>query len=314
LEEYLAVVDVSYLSEDAQEARWNEVQTFRENYIAQCMNDEGFDYIPYPLPWSGGSMSGLSPSVLDDREWVEEFGYGIIHLPPEESSEPPPDPNAAYVSGLAGAERLAYYLTLQGPDGWQPGGGEAPPANPDDYGAGCYGEAIQAWDAEHPERNLSSVEQFQPLFEEIWAFQASHGENGGIVVSPPEGTTVADQASADELARIDAEWASCMAEANSPGLATPQDARAAFYNEYVEPFLAAWDNPNRNPSFDTDPEWAALLEPEIAQALDDLACRESVNYAQRQRDVQWALEAQFVADHQSELDALKAAAEQGGTH
>ncbi len=55
---------------------------------------------------------------------------------------------------------------------------------------------------------------------------------------------------------------------------------------------------------------AALGEEEVELALADLGCREETDYRQKAQDIQFELEEQFIADHESELEALRAAAEQ----
>ena len=46
-------------------------------------------------------------------------------------------------------------------------------------------------------------------------------------------------------------------------------------------------------------------------ALADLECREKTGFRAAYAEIQFALEEEFIADHKAELDALKAAAEQG---
>ena len=112
------------------------------------------------------------------------------------------------------------------------------------------------------------------------------------------------------MVELDAAWSACMEAAGHGGFATQVDAQNSIYDqqnklyedaapaegeEYVEPDPAAMD---------------ALGEQEVELALADLDCREETDYRQQAQDIQFELEERFIADHESELEALRAAAEQ----
>ncbi|GHE13439.1 hypothetical protein [Klenkia taihuensis] len=152
--------------------------------------------------------------------------------------------------------------------------------------SGCYGVAQhEVYEAE----DLAQSEEFAPLFEAMDEFWTNSAE------SP-------------EMSALDGEWAACMDAAGHSGFAQQYDAQNSIYDaqnelyeaggegeEYVEPDQAAMD---------------ALGEREVELALADLDCRVETDYRDRQTDIQNELEQQFVDDHRTELEALRAAAEQ----
>src|SRR5690606_29006782 len=58
-----------------------------QEFIAACMKDEGFEYYPvihdagisFPLPIPDEGAENLWEP--DKREWVAEYGYGIVNNP-----------------------------------------------------------------------------------------------------------------------------------------------------------------------------------------------------------------------------------------
>lgn len=305
LSKYLSGLFSGGLSPDAtpeeQQQYWNEQQRKTEELVAQCMTEQGFEYVPNnpsiesPIPVD----SGEDVWRPDDRDWVEKYGYGAVNNPWQdqggENPEPvpmptaPADPNQEYVESLTEAEQQAYYEALYGkPQEPEPG---EDVVEYDWRDGGCYGYANHEVNGDNPWEQ----EENKPILDAIQKFYET------MQNSP-------------EFAKLDADWAACMAEAGYGGFAKQMDAQDSIYqliNKYWE--NAPQGDGEQNPDFGTmkDPEYAKIADQELPLALADLTCREKTDYRQQQLRIQFAAEEQFIADHKEELDALKARAEQG---
>lgn len=282
------------LSEEEQQKRFEEQNKKSEDLVAACMTEQGFEYVPNIVSGSVMSSSGEEWQP-EDREWVSQYGYGIINYPgrdtPVEPEQSSPDPNAAYVESLSPSEQAAFYEALYGP---QPTEEELQAMN-DETGdggtyeydwttAGCSGAAQHETAGADPLQG----EEFKTLSDSLNAFWM-------------------DMGTGPEFAAVDSEWVACMDEAGQPGFTTQSDAS----NSISEKYNAFWESASGTEGVSPDsPEVKELGEQEIALALVDLECREKVNYLDRRQEAQFAAEEKFVADHKSELEALKAAAEQ----
>ena len=307
LQKYLSVIFSGGVSPDAtpeeQEQFWAEQQRKIEEHVAQCMTEQGFEYVPNnpvgpsrPMPIEDGENKWRP----DDRDWVEKYGYGAVNNPWQEEGENPEppmpeepmpvDPNEEYINSLSEAEREAFYEALHGkPQEWVEG--EEPPQWDWTQG-GCYGAA------QHEIVGESAWEQKEnkPIIEAIQKFYETVGNDPAF-------------------AQLDAEWSSCMTEKGFPGFSQQMDAQDSIYqliNKY-------WENIPEQPDGEWDPKLGTVQDPEFAKiadtelplALADLECREKTDYRQQQLKIQFAAEEQFIADHREELDAMKARAEQG---
>ena len=303
LSKYLESVFSGGLGPDATDQErqeyYNEQNRKTEELVAQCMTKQGFEYVPNT---QNGSITINSDTDdmwrPDDRDWVEKWGYGAVNnpwreqeeTPGPEATEPPPDPNQAYIDSLSEAEREAFYEALWGKQEVDP---DADPDAPQEWSwenGGCYGWAQHEVQGDNPweqEENKPIIDALQKFWENLTKLP--------------------------EQAKLDAEWAACMTEANYPGFKTQNDAQQSIFdltNKYWENMPQ--DGEETPPDFGTpkDPEFAKIAEQEIPLALADLGCREKTNYRQQQLRIQFAAEEQFIADHKEELDALKARAEQ----
>lgn len=241
-----------------------------QEYVATCMQKQGFEYVPSV----GEGFVEVSPEDWrpDDRSWVSQYGYGIVKAPGRDEqlpSEPAADPNADYLASLSESERSAYEDVLYGALQVDPGDWQS-----DD--AGCFGWAqrqlgISTFD-------LWETAEWQTLFEKT-------GELNRSVNEHPVVRGVHD------------DWSACMADA---GLVfeKPADASSPIYEALDEYHATSSDRGS------TDPALAAIAEREVEIALVDLDCRESTDYEDRVRPIRWELEAQFVAEHQDEIDAV----------
>lgn len=284
LSEYLSAMWGGDLSEKEQQARFDKENKDREELVAQCMADEGFEYIPN-IQSSTFTTSG-DEWKPDDREWVAQYGYGMVNFPGRDQPVPDDqvwtDPNGDYVNSLSESEQQAYYETLNGPPIPEDQMNEDGSYEYDWTQAGCYGWAQN----EVAQKNPAQSDEFKPLMTALDEFWTSTQES-------------------DAFDEVNAAWSSCMADAGYAGYEAQMDAQTAFSDE-----LNAYYE-NQTEWVEDDPELAALGEREIEVALADLDCREKTDFRAEYAKVQFALEEQFIADNRAELEALKAAAEQG---
>jgi hypothetical protein len=81
-----------------------------EGTIAQCMKNEGFDYIPIDPLAQRAALVGSSR--LSDQDFLKQFGYGISTL--WGHGNPQADPNQRLRATLGPADRRAYDRALWG--------------------------------------------------------------------------------------------------------------------------------------------------------------------------------------------------------
>ncbi|WP_019180584.1 hypothetical protein [Microbacterium yannicii] len=285
LNKYMMAVWGGDLSPEEQEERFAKEQEQREELVAECMTQEGFEYIP--VVQDGTTfMSDGEEWKPEDREWVAQYGYGMVNYPgrdePMPTDDMPVDPNQDYVTSLSESEQQAYYEVLHGPPVPEDQMNEDGSYEYDWEQAGCYGYAQH----EVEQSNPAMADEFKPLMtamEEFW-------------------TETHESEVFDE---IDAEWSACMADAGHAGYDAQMDAQTTLsdeLNEYYE---------NQTEWVEDDPELAEFGEKEIEVALADLECREETGYRAAYAEIQYELEEEFIAAHKADLDALKAAAEQG---
>ncbi|WP_432547151.1 hypothetical protein [Kineococcus sp. SYSU DK004] len=277
------------LDEAAQQAEYEEQNRRTEELVAACMSEQGFEYQPNT---ASSSVTYSSDDEWDpeSREWVAQYGYGMVTSPSSEQAEEAPpeewtDPNGDYVASLSESEQAAYYEALSGP---------AP--SEDDMAAmedgsyewdwtknGCYGAAQHEVVGDDPLQG----EEFRGLMDEIGTFY--------------EGMT-----SWPGMAEVEAAWSDCMSAAGHPGLAAQGDA----VNSVSEELNRLYESPGPEGEVD-QAALDALGEREVEVALADLDCREETDYRDRVEEVTFEQEQRFVDDHRAELDAARAAAEQG---
>jgi hypothetical protein len=98
-----------------------------------------------------------------------------------------------------------------------------------------------------------------------------------------------------------------MSEAGHAGFAVQYDAQNSIYDEQNK----IWETMDPDTGEVDQSALDALGEKEIELALADLDCREETDYRQKVEDITFEQEQRFVDDHEGELEAMKAAAEQG---
>jgi len=244
----------------------------REELIAECMHNAGFEYIPH-VPRitvvGDGRPDGLG--LPTDREWVEQFGFGMANSHIQETYSP--NPNDTILEGLSESERIAYQATMFGPPRFDTG-----IVTMDEMG--CYGLAFV--EATQDRMWAQDLEEFAPLRTALSDFYA---RRNAIITD------------------ADTDWANCMADVGFPGFSFQGDAQRYVGDSFSTAF-GTYLNPSESPEFETFSQW------EIDLALADFDCRIATNFAPRQAAVRWEAESEFLADHQAALNDLRVAYEQ----
>lgn len=278
-----------WAEEEGNEETYKQQEAERQEFIAKCMTDLGWDYIP--VPWQEGSFQVSEPGEEEGPAWgtlefAKQYGYGIVSWPGSdaEPTEEPTydyvDPNEDYVNSLSEAEREAYYIDLHGD--WSDMGMEGdldedgnPIDQPDINFAemGCDGKAYnQQQGNEQPDQDP----EFKELFERM--------------------STVWDTTGNSDIAAVEQEWSSCMSGKGFT-FATREEATNAMY----EKSNGLWGE-EAPAQADLD----AFQEAEIAQATADYQCAEDVKYEKRFQEINFALQQKFVDENRAQLDALVA--------
>lgn len=288
---------------DWDEEASNAKQMQVEELQAECMREQGFEYVP--VDWS--AMNGGAIDVAreeDDIPWgtlefAEQWGYGITTNPyqdSEEPLEPTPvdpgyeDPNMEIVNAMSETEQQAYYEALYGPQSDEPIDPEGEWVPPSWEEMGCsgyaqhevYGDAAFGGGQDDPFAEL--MDEMNRMWESI--------------------------STDDRILSTESEWASCMADAGHPNLAKVGDAEQIIY-EQVDPIWNdaysdmppdATEEDYRAIEQSIQEELAAITPQEIELAVDDYTCREDVGYQDAYNEVNLDLQQQFYDAHKAELE------------
>lgn len=242
-----------------------------EEQIAACMVKEGFEYWP--------QVPALEDVVLTDGpadgspEFVAAYGYGVWNVPdgsPAGSVQwtvPDIPEQQAYLDWLSESARAAYDTAL-------------------------YGE-IAAGDTEdgYVERRggCQQLAYEPPLNEDLAAVQAAAQD---FLATLPTNSAFDD---------LNADWAACFRAAGYSD-PSPYAARSRFHDALI---AATEDAPLTDPTA-TEAGQAQAAE-ELVVAAADLTCRTATDYDARYRDIELALQQEYVTEHRAELDALAGA-------
>ncbi len=277
------------------------------NAIAACMAAQGFTYVPSPpQPSASAGLTSLDlnlrylpvPYLSADRGTVVREGYGVMATPEELAAArgvTVGSPNDAYTSTLSPAEFEAYQTALFG-DYNDPVGTSS---------SSCSGKASAQYpEVPIPDRQKNFDAEFGGLTTAVWNLLVGDPSSGGESIE-----------SDSRRLELDAEWESCMAGKgyrlekldyeHGPDLAFGL-ARRTRPDGTVGPFHYTSVN-----LADVPVEEKSLLgtEPEREVAVADFDCRVETDYMARLTDIRVSLDDQFIAEHQTELDRLVAAAE-----
>ncbi|MCL1801047.1 MAG: hypothetical protein FWG25_06770, partial [Promicromonosporaceae bacterium] len=262
--------------QDAQTRLQRQMQAMDE-YIAECMAAQGFDY---NFGGGGISVAIISEDDLsvprDSLAFAQTYGFGVSTDPwglrrtDDDSASGGSvllgeDPNQAMLAAMSDAEREAWQEALHGPrveldidDLVAGAGGEW-----DWRRGGCSGAAFGAiWENQTPE-------EFTALEEEV---------NGFFVLVNAD----------PRIGTLNARWGNCLADAGYPGLRDPQAINEQLFEEWANllglnmAFAggAAGDGGGSAVQAEPSPEEiAAFTEREIALAVADWECRNALDFA-----------------------------------
>lgn len=295
-------------TEDDREPTEEERRNFQrtEELTAECMRDEGFEY----LPQSFDSM--MSPSFVDEayslepEEFARTYGYGISTLTFGGDVEESKDPNKEIRNALSDSAQEAYDQALWGDIGDEPvvledSGGASVSVSPDDMGCSgkaydeVYGDSEEATAA--PEQNL---DKFEGLIDDVSALWERVRNDQRVVDAS-------------------AAWANCMADGGYPDFETPDDANGSVFDKMMELQTSEDGDPSGSgavkigPDMDVDPEkLAELKEYELDLATVDYACQQE-HYLEVHNEVAFELEEEFLEANRAELERYRdQPAESGG--
>ena len=286
LTEFLNLLMQSGLSQEDRLKLANERVTSIEEFNANCMHEQGFEYA---LNFTFGEQIPNTDFALwqpDNRDWVAQWGFGEVMAPTDNPNHSififsdALDPNTEIRSRLSPAEEAAWQLAFFGGPDYE--------ANP-----GCRALAQMNWNNQAPLAVAQSSAEFAPLIEALFELQDTLFE----LPAEPERDLL-----------------NCLADAGYPGIerhwmvSTPiadelfQLTGADEYGNYWDPVAATQG--------ELPAELADLREREIEMALADFYCRAAVDFATRESVRVYQAETQFVADHRSALAALRDAVAQ----
>lgn len=277
---------------------WDEDQGARdmmrvEEIVAECMAEEGFEYIPVDQTQFTSFASDELDVEWGTLEFAKEYGYGATTNPWGDGMEEVPeeqefiDPNQEAVEAMSETERAAYEKALWGEPVEYVEGEE--PVEWDWTTAGCQGRAQH----EVYEGGMEG-DEFASIQEEM--------------------NTMWEAVQADpRITELDTKWASCMADAGFDGFAAVYDAEQSIYDKTNKIHEEAWEGVEFDET-STEEDWAAIdeqiqaqlaeiTEEEIELAVADFTCREEIEFTKVQAEVNVEHQKEFYEAHKEELDA-----------
>lgn len=287
------------MSQEEQQAFYDERNRKQEDLVAQCMADQGFEYNPQD---TGGTVI-IGSEDEDGPQWgtveyAQQYGYGAFTwydeqpMPEDGEATEWVDPNQDIIDSMSESELTAWQEALWG----APSDEEFDPDAEADYewnweDGGCYGWAQHELEADDPWMAMNSLYE-DPRFAELF-------EQMGEVWTKAE--------SDPRMVDLNGKWSSCMADAGYT-FANPSEASNSIY----ELQNGLWEG------HEDDPEWpgpseediAPLKEQELATAVADFTCQDEVNYQQEQMSIQFKVEQEFVDANKDALEELSAAAQE----
>lgn len=308
LYKYMDVLNSGY--EERSEEEWQleheERERQREDLVAQCMAEQGFEYNPesnsggFSFTWGGDDYDGPEYGSV---EFAQQWGYQVFTwdemmesqgYDPNEGADYV-DPNQDIRDAMSESEQEAWEEALWGPPNYEEWD---PDAEWDDSSwewnwedQGCYGWAQHEVDGDYEEDPTYQLYE-EPRFKELF-------ESMGRIYEQAESST--------EMSELNSKWSSCMADEGYT-YSVPWDAQESIYelqNSMYED-VVDWEN------FDgPDP---ALVEQykqqEIDTAVADYGCRAEVKFDDESMRIQFKYEEEFINNNKAALDEFLAAAQE----
>jgi hypothetical protein len=298
-----------------------------QDLVAQCMTEQGWEYIPIEYP---DAMYDYSVDSEDELERRQREGYGIAYWTLNQGNDEAlvndpladwVDPNQAIVAEMSESESTAYYEALYGTPEEQEAN-QTVEVDPDTgeeyymqtgYGPGCQGEAYAEVYGDSPMQSEGYWEAVSVFYEEL-------------------------QTRVDADSRVKAlnsEWSRCMTEAGfeyaSPndiwetayadlqtrhdeivGDLFNQDPFEGWAQEEIDAFFESASQEEMDQMFNSAYELTdeqrealeALLADEITLAVAEYQC--SLPYNEEYQTVYAQIEEDYALEHQAELEQLAA--------
>lgn len=257
-------------------------QTITETFVAECMGEQGFEYIPF-VPAPETTVPTRPSEPLDAEAALEQArltGYGIVEDSRAAAAQVPDErPNDVLRAALSSSERAAYDLAL---DGFERDGNDqlVVDENGNTVELPGAGETCR-------EKSWEHVEQVRPP-------TPSALSEDPVFIELNEATgDVTDRVTSDRrTSDLNGDWSTCMADAGYPGLVEPFEAWQLASESWSDWFGENADVDGNVPL--DDPEVARLEQQEITIAVDDATCQLSTDYLDRFTAIRYAYEQQVV--------------------
>lgn len=278
---------------------WAKTEMQRQNdvekVVAECMTEQGFEYIPYEYTEEDFGFGSADDDADAEVEWnpvedAKKTGYGISFMydDSEEALDVEEDtwvdPNGDYLESLSESDMMAYQEALSGPmpaddadeeewTNWEP--------------SGCQGEAEETVGGG---MDAGSEVYEDPEFTDLMTAIDNRYE---------------EVESAPELVEVQREWASCMDDRGFGGYTNSTEPMEELNAEYAE--LMGWDDESGGEIIELDPETEqAFQKKEIETAVADYECQEQAGIDDAWTAADLKSQEKFVEAHRDQLDALVA--------
>lgn len=287
-----------------------------EELMAECMNEQGFEYIP--VDWGAMDGGGVMEPPVDDSgdelqwgtlEFAKKYGYGQTTNPWGDAAvDPMPvdpgtgdqwvNPNDEIMNAMSETEMAAYQEALYG----------VQPEFTDD-------KDWENWNPTWEEQGCQGYANHEVYGDQMYGGDPEDNEWADLEA---EMQTMYQSMETDpRITKAVADWASCLADAGYPGFATIYDAE----NSISEKVQAIYED--NDPWKDLGPDateedykaaeaemqrlTAEITPLEIELATADFTCRDDVKYQEIYNQVNLDLQQQFYDAHKADLEAYVAA-------
>lgn len=293
--------DALYTGEEYTQEKADEEHAQREQFIAECMAKEGFEYTPTE---NGGMVVFSSDEESEEDsgpewgsiEFAKQYGYGIVEWPgmndmidenPDAGDDFGSDPNSEYVESLSESEQEAYYEALYGPpQEWDES------MEDEDYvyeppTEGCSNEAWASVNGD--QEDPFSDPEFADLMESL------NGYWEGVQEDP-------------RMGELNEKWVACVSEEGITDLTDRNSAQDTLQEEWNTITMELNENMGENdewkePSKEQKDEFQ---QREIKAAVADYTCADKLKWDKVIEDIDFEHAEKFVEAHKAELDAMVA--------
>ena len=247
-----------------------------ENFLADCMKAQGFEYVPVDPVAQRAAMVGSAG--LSQEDFEKQFGYGITTLYEQRLAQTGTGANQEIRNRLSEADRRAYDRALYGDD---PTATIAAALDSGDFTqlGGCSREAT--------EKIFGGTAVLQTL-------QTKLDELDEKIFADPR------------MAKAVAKWSQCMREAGYPGLKEPDEVDAVLEKKLEDivgpPEERKAPAPGQEPDYDRA-ALTALQREEVAMVAADIAC-EKKHLADVEEEVTAELEREFREENADLLNRM----------